>query len=124
MVAVLRAPGSGERDVTFSNDGEATLGNSGHRWPVLKPVTVLGVLISAGTAPIGADLVYDVLLDGATSLFTTIGNRPRVVAGANEGLSPAPDISAVAPPHWLEVEAVQIGSTQPGSKVDVRILYE
>lgn len=125
MVAVLRAPGSGARDVIFSRDGDAAVGNAGHRWYAERDLRVRGVLASAGTAPLGADLVFDVLLDGAATMFTTTANRPKIVAGTNEGLSPAPDVVLVPQGHWVEVVTVQTGvAPNLGSKIDVRILYE
>lgn len=128
MVAEIHAPARTERDVIFSKDGDATIGSAGHRWYARGNRTLVGILASAGDAPQGADLVFDVLLDefdGGGTVFTTVGNRPRILDGDNEGLSPTPDIVDVPDGHYLTVYVVQTGvAPNPGSKVDVRILYE
>lgn len=127
MVALLRGPGLGSRDVTFSRDGDATVEQGQHRWYAKGDRHLMGVVISAGGAPLGADLVCDVLLDafdGGGTMYTTSANRPIVAAGAHEGVSPAPDVVLVPDGHYVTVDIVQTGlSPNPGSKIDVRVLY-
>lgn len=126
MVAQLRAPGAGaaEQDVIFSRDGNAIVEAGLHRWYARRDLTIIGVLASAGVAPTGDDLIFDVKLDGVTTIFTTSANRPTIIDGMNVTTSPAPDLPDVPAGHFLTVDIDQVGSVLPGAKVDVRILYE
>lgn len=129
MVAQLRAPatGSGVDSINFSRDGDATVEQGLHRFTADRDLTITGVLCSAGTAPTGDDLVFDVMLDafdGGGTVFTTVANRPTVSAGDNEGAVVVPDVVDVPEGHYLTVDIVSIGSGAPGAKIDVRILYE
>lgn len=127
MVAEIHAPTRAERDVIFSRDGDATIGSAGHRWYARGDRRLVGVLASAGDAPTGDDLEFDVLLDefdGGGTVFTTVANRPTILDGTNEGLSPTPDIVDVPDGHYLTVYITKIGSVDPGAKIDVRVLYE
>lgn len=123
MVAILRGPATVETFVIFSRDGDATVGESGHRFDAEKALTITGVIVSAGVAPVGADLVVDVLLDDTTSLWDDPADRPRVVDGTNVGATSMVDHPAVAAGHYLAVGIVGVGTTTPGSKIDVRITY-
>lgn len=126
MVAQLRAPGLGSRDVIFSRDGDATVEQGEHRWPAEGDRRVLGVVCSAGVAPVGAALIFDVLIDafdGGGSIYTTSAHRPSIADGAFEGVAPAPDLPVVPDGHYLTVDIVQVGESTPGSKIDVRIVY-
>lgn len=123
MVAILRGVNAGQQFIVFSQDGDAAVGSSDHRFYTDRAITVWGVVVSAGTAPTGQPLVVDVLLDGATSLWADPADRPSIVAGANEVSVAMPDRPAVAAGHYLTVGIVQVGSVAPGAKVDVRVLY-
>lgn len=126
MTAYLRAPAASSqvRDVIFSRDGDATVEVGEFRWYAESDLEVLGTLCSAGgDAPGGADLIFDVLLDGATSLYTLLADKPRVAAGAHEGSAGAPAVSSVLEGHYLTVDIVQAGSSPPGSKLVVQIMF-
>jgi hypothetical protein len=71
------------------------------------------VKVYSDTAPAGADLIVDVNKNGAT-VFSTQANRPKVVAGANAGLSVAPDVTALAVGDRLSIDVDQVGSSTPG----------
>lgn len=103
----------------FSGSGAAALGTSGHRWYADRDRTIVGVIVSAGVAPSSADLIVDVLLDGATVF--TVAAKPTVLQGANEGVTGAPDVTLVPAGHYLDVDVLQTGGA---SKVDVRVLYQ
>lgn len=125
MVAQLRAPArETDRDVIFSHDGVVALTIGQHRWYAHRTLRITGVLISAGTAPQGADLVADVMLDGGGSVYISPADRPTVLDGTNEGLAPQPNSPNLNEGHYLTVDIVQIGTAVAGSDVDVRILYE
>lgn len=127
MVAILRPPASGSRqlDETFSRDGDADIEQGLHRFYADHDLELVGVVVSAGVAPTGGDLVVDVILDafdGGGSVYTAVP-KPTIVADAFVGFAPAPDTTAVPQGHYLTVDIVAIGLTDPGSKIDVRILY-
>lgn len=86
--------------------------------------TLKRVRVYADTAPTGADLVLDVNKNG-TTVFTTQANRPRVAAGANAGLSAAPDVLALAVGDRLSLDVDQVGSTvQGGDFLLVNVEFE
>lgn len=123
MVAILRGTGAGATFVIFSQDGDAEVGSSDHRFYPESALSVQGVVVSAGDAPVGSELVVDVLLDGATSLWDDGADRPTIADGAHEGSVGVPDHPAVGLGHYLTVGIVAVGSATPGGKVDVRVLY-
>lgn len=80
-----------------------------------RVITIHGIAVAVGIAPVGADIVFDVLVDGLT-IFTTVGNRPRILDGALEGASVfAPDITSVAAAAVITVDVIQVGSLTAGS---------
>src|SRR6187455_1843482 len=50
------------------------------RWYAPANFTISNVILSAGTAPTGADLIVDVNKNGST-IFSTQANRPKLTAG-------------------------------------------
>lgn len=83
-------------------------------------VNVIGVTISAGTAPTGANLICDVNKNG-TTIFTTQANRPTIVAGNNRSSEATPDVVAFASGDFLTVDVDQIGSGTAGSDLTVTV---
>lgn len=80
-----------------------------------RAITIVGIRVAAGIAPVGDDIVFDVLVDGVT-IFTTVGNRPRIVAGSTENAALAvPDVTAVAAGAVITVDVIQVGSILAGS---------
>lgn len=76
--------------------------------------------LTVNTAPAGADLIVDILSNGA-SIFTTPANRARVIAGTKEGVS-----SIIEAPTWnkntsLQAEIIQVGSGVAGSDLEISI---
>lgn len=128
--AELRPPTgfAGERDVIYSRDGNALAESGLHRWYARRDLTIIGVLTSAGVAPVGGPLVFDVLRhtsdsDPGTSIFTTTANRPTLADGEHVQTTVAPDITQIAQGEYLTVDIVSVPSPTPGSKIDLRILY-
>lgn len=89
---------------------------------VTSPVTgtIVGVYISAITAPAGAAILVDVNKSG-TTLFTTQANRPTIADGANDSVVAVPDVTSVAAGNVLTVDVDQIGSGTAGSNLTVSI---
>lgn len=82
--------------------------------------TIVGIYISAVTAPVGAAVLVDVNKAG-TTLFTTQGNRPTIADGANDSVVAVPDVTAIAAGDVLTVDVDQIGSGTAGSNLIVSI---
>lgn len=129
MTAELRAPLTiGPGDVIFSRDGDAEVESGLHRWYAARNVRILRVLTSAGVAPVGGPLVFDVLVhdddsDPGSSIFTTTANRPTLDDGEHESETPAPDVANITAGQYLTVDTLAVPSPTPGSKLDLRILY-
>jgi hypothetical protein len=107
----------------FSRAGVLTVatGSAPFRWPF--PGVIIGISVAVGTAPTGASLVIDVNKNG-TTVFTTQGNRPTIVAGATATASEAiPDVTTIAMGDVYKIDVDQIGSTVAGSDLQVNIRY-
>lgn len=108
---------------TFSFAGTALVAPGKSRWYPPVDATIANVIASADTAPTDADLIIDVLKNG-TSIFTTTANRPTIADGTNVVFSLPPDVTdLVAGSDYLTVDVVQVGATEPGSDLDVQIVF-
>lgn len=83
--------------------------------------TLSKVRLGVDVAPVGADLIVDVLLNGTTSLFTT-GARPRVVAAAVTGFSAPDAVTSLPDGQYLTISIVQVGSSTPGATLSVQVV--
>lgn len=72
------------------------------------------------TAPAGASIIVDILKNGST-IFTTTANRATIAAAANTGQSAKPDMYYLAPGDYLQVQIVQVGTTNPGDTLTVQV---
>jgi len=68
---------------------------------------------SVDTAPVGADIIFD-MNKNATTIFTTQANRPKIVDGANKITWTPPDVVAFAAGDYLTIDVDQIGSGTKG----------
>lgn len=98
--------------------------NITNRVIITGPVSFATCFAQAKTAPTGADLVFDVLLNGTTSIFVPGGN-PRIAAGQNI----APNVQTFAVPsatinEFLTFNITQIGSGDAGQDVTVVCTYQ
>lgn len=99
----------------------ASTGAAPFRWPFA--VVILGISAIVGTAPTGANILLDVNKNG-TTIFTTQGNRPAIVAGATATASEAvPDVTTVALGDVYKIDVDQVGSSVAGSDLQVNIRY-
>ncbi len=79
---------------------------------------------TAGTAPVGADMLIDVHVAG-TTIFTTQADRMTIADGGTQSAAATPDAGAdFAAGDLIEVIVDQVGSTTAGSDVTVSIGYE
>jgi hypothetical protein len=86
-------------------------------------VTVVDVAATVNTAPVGATLLFDVNKNG-TTIFTTQGNRPSILAAANAtAANVVPDVTAFAAGDYLTVDVDQVGSGTAGSNAVVAVRY-
>jgi hypothetical protein len=89
--------------------------DSGRTW------TILSVRASVGTAPTGASVIIDVHKNG-TTIFTTQGNRPTIVASGNtSGKVTNMNVTTVADGEYLTVDVDQVGSTITGADLSLQL---
>jgi hypothetical protein len=103
-------------------DGVQVLGTQRKNFQITRPeaMTLKEVHLICKTAPTGSDMVFDVNLDGGT-IFTTVGNRPKIVVSAYSGTSGTPDITAAVKNSVLTVDCDQKDSNDVGADVTVEI---
>ena len=90
---------------------------------ILAPctLTIVKVKLVVKTAPTGAAIIIDVNKNG-TTIFTTQANRPQIAAGATQGDSGTPDVTALAEGDKLTIDIDQIGSTIAGADLTVEVV--
>lgn len=108
---------------TYSSTGVLTVGAGTIRFRFPFAVTLLGTTAAVNTAPTGASVILDVNKNG-TTIYTTVGNRPTIVAGAFATASePTPNVTAMAAGDYLTVDIDQIGSVIAGADLTVFVRY-
>ena len=91
-------------------------------------MTVAKVRIGAGkVAPTDANLIGDVHYHATnptsmTTIFTTQGNRPEIIATEFTADSGVPDVTSLAAGGWIGFCIDQKGSTLPGENITFEIL--
>lgn len=109
---------------SFTRAGALTATAGLLRLPIDGDYTIVGVRAMVNTAPVGDDLVLDVLKNGST-IFTTTANLPTIPDGSNDnGLSAPPDINTLAAGDRLTVDVLQIGSGTAGSNLVVVVVVD
>lgn len=98
--------------------------NITNRVIVTGPISLAMCLAQAKTAPTGADLVFDVLHNGVTSIFVPGGNL-RIAAGQNV----AANVQTFATPSatlddFYTIDITQVGSGVAGQDVTVVCTYQ
>jgi hypothetical protein len=107
---------------SFFKTGALTVTTGTQRLPIDGAYTIVGTRLMVGTAPTGANLIVDVNKNG-TTIYTTQGNRPSVVATQNAGgPGTTPDVTALVAGDYLTVDIDQIGSTIAGSDLTVSVI--
>jgi len=101
--------------IVFRFDGTAEVGTDQVSYIFMEDKTISALDCHDATAPTGADLIYEVSLNGTSIFATTPANRPTVAAGANAGSAGAPDTTAVSAGDILTAEIAQIGSGTAGA---------
>jgi len=110
--------------LTFSIPDVLTTGQKKQRLLAPCALTLTKVRLVVDTAPTDANLIVDVHTgtEAGTTIFTTQGNRPTIVAAAKTGVSAAPDVTAIAEGDEFSVYVDQIGSTIAGSDLTIEVI--
>ena len=110
------------RYITLGRAGTLTATAGTARVYVPFACTITGVRASVGTAPTGASVIVDVLLNNATIWGTNPGNRPTITATNYSDLTNTPDTTAIAADDYLTLTVAQIGSTIAGADLIVTLV--
>lgn len=111
---------------TWAFTGTAVITTGKARWynRTGRTLTVIGAWAAANTAPTGATVFTVDVNKNGTTIFTTQGNRPTVVASTNGGvMSATPDVTSVADGDYLTVDVDAVGNTVAGADVTVGVVY-
>lgn len=102
---------------TLSKSGELDVSPGTFRlvWPF--DVEIQSIRATVGVAPTGDDLIIDALV-GAATIFPTTPN-PQVDDGEEIGDLAVPDDPAVTAGVELQIDILQVGSTDPGEDLTV-----
>jgi hypothetical protein len=111
--------------VTFDKSGAQTVASLSKQWTnqAGHGVAVLKVSAHVGTAPTGASLKVDVLIDG-TSVFAASGDQVTIAAGSKNATAvptKTGDDIVVKPGQTVTVGVTQIGSGTAGSDLNVAV---
>jgi hypothetical protein len=117
----------GKDTFKLGSAGTLTTGTNKNRWEAPFPVQILGVTAAVGTAPTGADLTLDVLLNG-TSVFGS-SPKPKITAGQSTSSlfnTPVLDNTVVTKAgvgDLVTLSITQVGSTVAGADLEVVVEY-
>jgi hypothetical protein len=109
------------RYLTLGRAGTLTATAGTARLYVPFACTITNVAASVGTAPTGASVVVDVLLNGTTLWGTNPGNRPTITATNFADLTNTPDTTAITAGDYLTLTVAGVGSTVAGADLNVVI---
>lgn len=85
--------------------------------------TLVGVRAYIDTAPVGSSFIVDANKNG-TTVFTTQGNRPTILAAANASSTTAPEVTAFSAGDRFSYDVDQVGSGTAGSDLYVTALFK
>jgi hypothetical protein len=112
-----------ETDVfVFSEAGDATVRTGNRRLYLQRPIKVLEIEASVGTAPTDASLIVDVNVNGET-IFATPADRPTIAASGFVDSAGALSRDTLVGGEYLTMDIDQIGSTIAGADLTVVIRY-
>lgn len=86
-----------------------------------KALNISKVHLGVNTAPTGASIIVDIHENG-TTIFTTQGNRPAIVASAFTGQSTTIDDPSWANGNYLQADVDQIGSAVKGEDLTITVV--
>lgn len=109
----------------FEVDGAVSVATLPDKWTNRSGVelTITSIDLTVGTAPAGADLVVNVLIDG-TTVFAATGDRVKIAAGATTGTgepTKTGEAILVRPGQVVTAAVTQVGSGTAGSDLTVEV---
>jgi len=120
--AKLAAGAAPPADAVFTIPGTLSVGARNARFYVEGSRTISNVVVSVGTAPTGASIIFDVNKNG-TTIFSTQGNRPTITATNFYDGSSTPNVTSLSAGDYLTVDVDQVGSSAIGADAVVRIVF-
>lgn len=111
----------GKYDFTFSlSVPNLSVSQGAFRWYMKENMEITNIMASVSTAPVGANVVFDVNKNG-TTLFTTQDNRPKILDGEYTSLYNMPDVISLSAGDYLTVDVDEVGTTTAGGYAVVRV---
>lgn len=89
--------------------------------PIAENKTIVEVLAAVATAPTGADIVFDVKVNGS-SIFTVL--FPTIVAGTKVSVPIPPAFASLVAGDVVTVDILQVGSVIAGAYATVVLVVE
>lgn len=84
-------------------------------------LTVVSTRASLGTAPTTTSAIVDINLNG-TTIFTTQGSRPTILATTNTAQGATPDVTTIPSGSYMTADVDQIGSGTAGANLTVQVV--
>lgn len=117
---IVDAPEDEDRDVhpnilPFTDGGVLSTGTRPAGIPMPYGGSIEEARIRVETAPVGASLIVDVLVDGVSILTT----KPTITAGSTISTAVEPTDKYHTKGQIIQIEVEQVGSTTPGSNLTV-----
>ena len=110
--------------LTFTIPGDAEVGTKvapSFVWPTFSGTIALAVAY-CHTKPTGADLIFNINIDGTSIWASTPANRLKIVANADQGSQSSFDTTALVTDDKVSLDIDQIGSTVAGADITVELL--
>lgn len=108
----------------FSAVGNMTAAAKKILFLIDKPGKIRSISFKAGTAPVGAAMIFDINKNG-TSVYATQDNRPTIADGATVSSTTLPAVAdnAFVAGDVLSIDCDQIGSGTAGADISAYIEY-
>ena len=106
---------------SWSGELEVATGLAPFIVPWDMDIDAVVMAVGFGQEPLGDDIIADVNLDNVT-IFPTIANRPRILAGQQISTFAIPDVTFAAQGQLITPDIVQIGSIFPGAEFTLEII--
>ena len=107
---------------TGSIPGSLVVAAGTHRFYPNRVGKIGTIDVSMGTAPEGADAIFDVNLNGG-SIFTTQLNRPTIASGTFFTLNNVPDVVDFGPGDFFTFDCDQRGTSTWGGSATMILWY-
>ncbi len=87
-------------------------------------LTIIKAYLAIKTAPVGAALIVDMLVNGTSIWNSNPSNRVQIADGATTGTQTSFDTTTLADGDLLTVNIIQVGSGTPGSDLTIALRCE